>query len=300
VQALVVEPGDVFDDGQLQLRARAPDPVGDQLGLEGVDEALGHCVVVGVADAADRGEHAVVVQFLGVVGGGVLGAAIGVGDQLEVGAGPTLAERHPQRIEDEVGAHVGCQLPADDSAAEGVDHEGKERSALPGAQLGEVPDPEPVGRRSAEVALDEVGATVSERIGGCGAPGLAAPLGALDPGFSHQPGYPAAPHLLVGALQGDPHPSVAVGAVVGLVDLGDAGAQALVLDHPSRGLAPSPLVVGGGRYLQGLADRLDPKRSRCSPMNTLTSLGLGRARRRKRRMPTSGCRWPAQFAHLTA
>jgi hypothetical protein len=41
VQALVVEPGDVFDDGQLQLGARVPDAVGDQLGLEGVDETLG-------------------------------------------------------------------------------------------------------------------------------------------------------------------------------------------------------------------------------------------------------------------
>jgi hypothetical protein len=41
VQALVVEPGDVFDDGQLQLGTRAPDPVGDQLGLEGVVSVTG-------------------------------------------------------------------------------------------------------------------------------------------------------------------------------------------------------------------------------------------------------------------
>jgi hypothetical protein len=50
VQAVVVEPGDVLDDGQLELRARTLGAVGDQLGLEGVDEALGHRVVVGVAD----------------------------------------------------------------------------------------------------------------------------------------------------------------------------------------------------------------------------------------------------------
>ena len=67
MQALVVEPGDVFDDGQLQLRSRAPDPVGDQLRLEAVDEALGHRVVIGVADGADRGEDAVVGEGLGVV-----------------------------------------------------------------------------------------------------------------------------------------------------------------------------------------------------------------------------------------
>jgi hypothetical protein len=34
VQALVVEPGDVLDDGELELRAAAPDAVADQLGLE--------------------------------------------------------------------------------------------------------------------------------------------------------------------------------------------------------------------------------------------------------------------------
>jgi hypothetical protein len=76
VQAVVVEPGDVLDDGQLELRAGAPGAVGDQLGLEGVDEALGHRVVVGVADRADRGKHAVIVEGLGVVDRGVLGAAV--------------------------------------------------------------------------------------------------------------------------------------------------------------------------------------------------------------------------------
>ena len=72
VQALVVEPGDVFDDGELELCAGAPDAVADQLGLEAVDEALRGRVVVGIADGADRGEHAVVVEGLGVVEGGVL------------------------------------------------------------------------------------------------------------------------------------------------------------------------------------------------------------------------------------
>jgi hypothetical protein len=43
--------------------------------------------------------------------------------QGEVGARLALAQGHPQRVEDEVGAHVGGKLPADDLAAEGVDHE---------------------------------------------------------------------------------------------------------------------------------------------------------------------------------
>jgi hypothetical protein len=50
VQAGVVEPTDVLDDRQLELRARSPDAVGNQLGLEAVDERLGERIVVGVPD----------------------------------------------------------------------------------------------------------------------------------------------------------------------------------------------------------------------------------------------------------
>jgi hypothetical protein len=46
VQAIRVKPGDVLDDRELKLAARAPDAVGDQLGLEAVDEALGQGVRV--------------------------------------------------------------------------------------------------------------------------------------------------------------------------------------------------------------------------------------------------------------
>jgi hypothetical protein len=41
VQAGGVVPADVLDDGELELRAGAPDAVGDQLGLEAVDERVG-------------------------------------------------------------------------------------------------------------------------------------------------------------------------------------------------------------------------------------------------------------------
>jgi len=40
VKAVVVEPADPLHHPQLGLLDRAPDAVGDQLGLEGVDEAL--------------------------------------------------------------------------------------------------------------------------------------------------------------------------------------------------------------------------------------------------------------------
>jgi len=70
VQAGGVVPADVFDDGELELAAAAPDAVGDQLGLEAVDERLGEGVVVCVADgtfnerAAPSGRSPVPVRGL--------------------------------------------------------------------------------------------------------------------------------------------------------------------------------------------------------------------------------------------
>ena len=48
----------LYARGEFELAARAPAAVGHQLGLERVDEALGHRVVVGVADRSDRGPSA--------------------------------------------------------------------------------------------------------------------------------------------------------------------------------------------------------------------------------------------------
>ena len=53
VQTGGVEPGDVFDDRQLQLRSGAPHAIADELGLEAVDERVREGVVERVADRAD-------------------------------------------------------------------------------------------------------------------------------------------------------------------------------------------------------------------------------------------------------
>jgi hypothetical protein len=50
---------------RFELAASAPEAVGDQLGLEGVREALGQRVAVGVVARADRGGHAVIGELLG-------------------------------------------------------------------------------------------------------------------------------------------------------------------------------------------------------------------------------------------
>jgi hypothetical protein len=48
-------------------------------------------------------------------------ASVAVVDQLDVGARAASVERHPERVEDEIGAHVAGALPADDHPAVGVE-----------------------------------------------------------------------------------------------------------------------------------------------------------------------------------
>jgi hypothetical protein len=48
----VVEPADVFGDGELELSTRAPEAIGDQLGLEAVDEQFGERM-----SKAVKGQH---------------------------------------------------------------------------------------------------------------------------------------------------------------------------------------------------------------------------------------------------
>jgi hypothetical protein len=55
-------------------------------------------------------------------------------DQLDVGAGTAPTERHSQRVEDEVGEHVACELPADDPPAVRVEHEGEEDEPFPASR----------------------------------------------------------------------------------------------------------------------------------------------------------------------
>src|SRR5438093_7015966 len=188
-----------------------------------------------------------------------LGAAVGVVDELDVGAGAAQPERHLERVEHEVGAHVRRELPADDHPTVGGDHEREVDEPLPAAQVAQVGDPELVRTRGAEVALDEVGPPQRLRIGLRGPPRLATPLRTDDPVGAHQPLHPAARHPLAGPPQRLPHPPVTVGVIVGGVQLADPLEQPLVLDGASRAAAACPLVVGGRRHVQGLADRLDPE-----------------------------------------
>jgi len=178
-------------------------------------------------------------------------------DELDIGARAALGEGHAQGVEDQVCAHVAGELPADDPAAVGVDDKAEEDQALPAAQVGEVRHPQLVGPLGAEVPLDKVGAAVRGRVGERGAPGLGAALGAPNAVVAHQALHLTARGLLAGPQQRFPGASVAVGLVVGPMDLPDSPEQPLVGDGPRRRLGLGAGVEGRRRHVQGVADGLD-------------------------------------------
>jgi hypothetical protein len=182
---------------------------------------------------------------------------IRVMDQRDVGAALAGRERHPQRVEHEIGAHVVRELPADYHPTVGVDHKREEHDALPAAQIREVRDPQAVGTIDREVALNEIRPALRARIRVRGAPRLAAALRALDPRLAHQALHRAASDRLSGPRERLPHPPIPVGKVVALVCRLDQLEQTLVLQGARRALARGSPVIGGRRHVQGPADRLD-------------------------------------------
>src|SRR6266576_2784198 len=93
---------------------------------------------------------------------------------------------HPERIEDELALEVVAHRPTDDPAAEDVLDGGEEEEALPGLDVLEVADPEPVRLRPGKVAVDEVRGRLALRVADGRAHPAATAVGATDPELTHQ------------------------------------------------------------------------------------------------------------------
>ena len=79
-----------------------------------------------------------------------------VGVVHEPGVGAAARDGHLERVDDELGAQVVGDRPADDPAAVAVHHGGQVQPALPGPDVGDVGRPQAIARDRVEVALDQV------------------------------------------------------------------------------------------------------------------------------------------------
>jgi len=165
---------------------------------------------------------------------------IRVGDDAG-GVSTAGGDGHPERVEDKVGFQIVAHRPADDPAAEHVLDNGEEEEALPGLDVLEVADPEPVRFRPGEVTIDEIGRRGPFRITDRGAWPAPSAVGTSDPELAHQPGNPflADPDPVCELqLRVDPRSTI---DLVGLeVDLPDPLGQHAVGELTCARLAPAP------------------------------------------------------------
>ena len=149
----VIPPFDVLEDGPARFGLGREPVAVEEFAFERGEEALGHRVVMAVADRAHRGDDAALAAALRERVRRVLAALVAVMDDL-LGAAPR--QRHVQRIEDQLGTQMRGHRPADHPASEHIDHDGEEHEAGPGRHTGDVGDPQPVGGVGFEAMLDEV------------------------------------------------------------------------------------------------------------------------------------------------
>ncbi len=164
--------------------------------LEHREPRLGDSVVVARAGATDRESHVELLRESGVFSRCVLSSAVRVKDRVRCDAAVRVG--HPQRVADQLGAHVRGHRPAHHFTVVEVDHGRQIEPSLARAQVGDVPHEPLAGPAGGEVPADQVGAVVLVVGGDRGAlarPGLDAEDPQLVHDAAHQPlrGADAAP-----------------------------------------------------------------------------------------------------------
>ena len=163
------------------------------------------------------------------------------------GRWPAPPDRHLHGVDDQFGAHVISDRPADHPAAPGIEHHSEVHLALAGRVLGDVGDPQPVRALRRELAVDEV---IAE--GGVGVTTGAATASFVhpdDPVDPHQPLDPLTPDTVsLTQLELVVDPGGPIGAARPAVDLADPLDQLGVGDPASA------------RMRLGVTPRIEPRR----------------------------------------
>jgi len=129
--AWVVPALDVCEQCEARLRLGLPAPPIDEFALKGREEALGHCIVVGIADRTHRRLHANFSAAVAERDARVLTTPIAVMDDAVWLA---LLQRHVQRGQHQFGFHPLADRPANNTPAPHIQDNGLEDEAGPGRQ----------------------------------------------------------------------------------------------------------------------------------------------------------------------
>jgi len=140
----VIESLDEVEDCQPSLGSSFETAPVDEFQFERAPEGFHGSVVITAGFAAHGGLGLSVGQGLAKIRAGVLAAAIGVKDELRRGLAMNLC--HVPGRQDELGIDVFIHGPTDDPAAEEVHDGGQIEPAFLGTDVGDVADPDLIGR----------------------------------------------------------------------------------------------------------------------------------------------------------
>src|SRR6478752_9167687 len=160
-----------------------------------------------------------------------------------------VAGGHLDRVGDQTGAHVIGHRVADELAVEAVDHGGQVQPALPGRDVGNVPDQLGARGVGGEVAAYQVRDRRRLLVGGGG--GLVGPwLAGHQAQFAHQPPDQLVADLLAATQQFGMHTPVAVGGVGGVEQGLDLDLEQLAAGCGGAHRPGPPLVEPGPGHAQ--------------------------------------------------
>src|SRR5215207_9346420 len=151
----VAERLDISEDRRPRMLTSGPRGAVQQLLFEGGEETFSRGVIEAGSWLASTGAGTVLGEDAGIRRAQVLTAAVRVMN--EASAWSSTDQRHLQRVGGQFCALVIGKRPAHDASAERIQDDSQVQPALPRADVGDVREPDAVGRRRVEVAAHQIG-----------------------------------------------------------------------------------------------------------------------------------------------
>src|SRR5258708_7000450 len=240
----VVEGLDVLEDGGPRLASTNVVSAMDELGLERREEAFGDGVVPAIAFATHAAEDVVVAELALVLHARVLDAAVRVMEEARFGV--SGLQGHGQGVEGQAPIDVRIEGPADHTSREEVQDRCEVQPALSCPDVGDVRDPDLVGRGRGEVPVKLIGSNRMRmpRIRRDSETPL--PL-ALEAFLSHQTSHPLPADVLVFRLEIGMDPRTPVPLATRGVRRRDLDLEGGILLGPQTQPPPAPGVEARAR-----------------------------------------------------
>lgn len=244
MHASAVVTTDVRPDGSEQIDVSVEESSVDDIGLERAEERLDERVVAELPRSLHRLRDAEGLQSVAVDVAGVFDTAVRVEDEPRSKVSTTGGLVQGGTCQRHVASR--SELPADDPPRVSVHDHGQIAPASGAPEVGDVADPDLVGRCRLE--LEDAVRDRTEEPSDARCPPVEASRAGLHALVTHQPHHALASDTHTLASEHGMDPWAAVRSSARLEDLVDAGEQALVAECAVAGWPRAPCVVAGAGH----------------------------------------------------